>query len=291
MLAYDLKAILKIVPEAMPLIKQASIEQEFPIDSQDSYIASVLRFEYLTKVAHTVVDYDAYTTLEKAASMYQIEAELKPLVEKIRSVGMDSLLEKSASESTSLMEVEASIRDMVSGYADLEKAAELAEGLYEVYGSDSLSEDIAKYAGVGYLNKEASVKGMISRYQASKNHTFIKLARILTDLDETKVGREDLVKLASVVGGLEKESNILGLGFNFYEEAIVKSAASILEISLAGTKVPYEKIAKLGKDRIASVIGKDVADEIKNDPVNDKYVLESLPLDLQKILLSVLKSV
>lgn len=285
MLAYDIKAILEIVPEATALVKKANLEQEFPVETMDSYIASVLRFNYLTKVAKVAVDYDAYGTLEKAAAVYNIENELKPFIASISAYASNALV-KSASEFNSTEEYSTS-----SAFQGMEKTAQVAAHLYEIHGADGMNDDIKKYAGVGYLDKEAAVGGMISRYQASKDERFVKLARIINDTDETTLLRADLMKIASTVLDLEKENELQYMGFNFFEESIVKSAASVLLISLAGAKVPYEKIARLGKDRIASVLGKDVAEGLTNDPVNDKHVLESLPLDLQRILASLLKSV
>ncbi len=290
MLAYDIKSISEIVPEALPLIKKADLEQDFPIDTKDSYIASRLRVEYLTKVANQVVDYNVITELSRLSSVYNVEEQLTPLMEKIAGYSQEKFTGDYNSKEE-LNTLFTQFIDYTSGIPNFEKAAEVAEKLYNNYDEKHIPDTAYKYACNGFLNKKAAVSGMIARYQASKDPLFIKMARLLQDSDETKLKKEDLVKLASVVSTLEEKSDIVGLGFNFYEEAIVKSAASVLEISIAGTKVPYETIAKLGKDRIASVIGSDVANELKNDPVNDKYVLESLPLDLQRIILSLVKSV
>lgn len=290
MLAYDLKAILEIVPEAMPLVKKANLEQDFPVDSKDSYIASMLRVKYLTKVAHTSVDYDAQNLLDKAGTLYNASEELAPMLEKLEKYAeLKVLAQRSLEDSIASTNLE--FYNSISGLADLEKAASIACKAYDLYGEEGMSDEMLKYAGVGFLHKEAAVKGMIARYQASKNPMFVKLARMVSDVDETSVTRGDILSLASTVTSLEKEANLQLYGFNFYKDCIVKSASSVLEISIAGQKVPYETIARLGKDRIATVVGKEVADELKNDPVNDKHVLESLPLDLQKILLSIIKSV
>ncbi len=83
MLAYDVKNILALIPEAEPMIKQATVEEDYPIDSKASYLASSLRFTYLTKIAGRQVDYDAYEALEKGARVYNCADELADLTTKI----------------------------------------------------------------------------------------------------------------------------------------------------------------------------------------------------------------
>jgi hypothetical protein len=93
---------------------------------------------------------------------------------------------------------------------------------------------------------------------------------------------------------LDKKAGLDIMGFNFYKEAlIVKKAAYAggLSVKVDGQDVPYSKIQALGKERIGSFLGKDIGASLTEDPVNDKAVIESLPLDSQKMLASILKSV
>src|ERR1700745_4179518 len=64
MLAYTLNNILELIPEILPLVKQASVDEEFPIDNRDSVLASALQLKYFEKIAYEPVD---FTTLEKVA--------------------------------------------------------------------------------------------------------------------------------------------------------------------------------------------------------------------------------
>jgi hypothetical protein len=62
-------------------------------------------------------------------------------------------------------------------------------------------------------------------------------------------------------------------------------------VKLAGQNIPYENLERVGHGKIASYIGKDVADEMNHGPENFKAVAETLPLDLQRVLVSLTKNV
>ena len=79
MLAYDLNNILQIVPEAVGMVKEASLSEDFPTDSKDSTLASGLQIAYLTKVAGEIVDYVIQDKVSRAAIAYGISDELEKL--------------------------------------------------------------------------------------------------------------------------------------------------------------------------------------------------------------------
>lgn len=289
MLAHKIKDILTIVPEAMDMVKQASLEQDYPTDSRDSTIASYLAMHYMMKVAHKPVDYDAIFKVEKAASLYNIEKEVKPLLEK-----MDNhvVLEKSAS-TVDLGALQARFEGDLTGFSDLEKCASEAQEMYATYGEDLTSDIIKTFAGKDILNKEAALGALVARYEISKDAKFIKLASILRNVDELNLTDGEKVKLGNTVTALDKQANLQVKGFNFWKEAFVKEAAfnTICEVRLSNIPYPYEKIQKLGKARISQAIGQDVANELTGNAAHDKQVLETLPLDLQEILSRMLKAI
>ena len=129
---------------------------------------------------------------------------------------------------------------------------------------------------------------MANRFLATKDEGFKKLAHIVAkDLREDDF--KNIQKVCKVATHLDKKAGLDVIGFNFYRDSLIpitKIAAlkSSLYVTLGGEQIPYEKISKFGKDRIHSILGKDVADSLTDDHVNNKYALEALPRDLQILL-------
>lgn len=294
MLAYKIKEILTLVPDVEPFIKKASIEEEFPIDSKDSTLASWLAIKYMQKVAHEIVDYSEMEKVEKAAQLWNIPSEFwkyEALMEGAGQLRKEASLQNPEQD---LMYKQAHFEGQLSGFVDLEKVASEAQELYDQYGDAIKSDTIKRYAGIGYLNKEAALSGLVARYKASGDDRFIKVASALRNTEVETLCTEDIRKLCNTVTSLDKQAQISARGFNFFDETvIVKEAelASVCSVRLANVEVPYEKISKLGKDRISQTVGKDVADELTCNAYHDKQVLETLPLDLQEILVRMTKAV
>ncbi len=290
MLAHNLKSILTIIPEAKELIKQANIEEEFPLDSRDSVIASNLRVQYLEKVANKHIDFHTKARVVKAAELYDVTGLVADLSANFNS------LEKSASAFTPTrpeMEVDFESNLAGFGFLDLEKAASVAEELMETYGSEVESSEVRRYAGHAWLNKEAAVQAMSNRYHASKDSGYVKLAQ-LAAYSIREDDFESISALCKTVTGLDKKAGLDIQGFNFYKEALMTKRSelmSYLTVSIGGTQVPYEKVMKLGKDRLGSLIGKDAVAPMNDDPVNNKAILESLPADLQAVVKAAIRSI
>jgi hypothetical protein len=292
MLAHNIKAILTLVPEARSMTKQASLEEDFPYDSKDSVCASYLRLHYLTKVAEKQVEPAIEAKITKAAQLHGVKETLDGFLDRFNT------FEKKASETEAkygrtLKDIQAGFEGELGGFGFLgiEKAASTAKSICEKYGDEVTSTEVLRYAGKAYLNKEAAVMTLANRYHATKEPAFVKVARLVADSikesDFTAIGQ-----LCETVTQLDKQAGLDIIGFNFYREALMTKKseyAGSMTINLAGTPVSWEKIQKFGKDRISSTIGKDVGDALTGDPSNDKAVLESLPLDLQKMLLSISK--
>lgn len=291
MLAHNLKEILEIVPEAMSLVKQANLEEEFPTDCKDSVTASYLRVAYLEKYAEKYVSPETKAFIEKAAGLYGIKDGLDKFIPRFNN------LEKKASiqEKTyglDLMEKQAYFEGSLGGFLNIEKAAEAATELVEKYGMDNItSTDVLRYAGKAYLNKEAAIKTLSNRYYATKDNSFVKLAQITAN----NIREDDfsnINELCKTVTLLDKKAGLDIIGFNFYKEALLTKQAeliSVMAVNLAGEQIPYEKILKFGKERIASTLGKDVANDFTGNPAADKPMLEALPRDLQIMLKGLVK--
>ena len=293
MLAHNLKDILKLIPESKELIKQANIEEEFPLDSPDSASASYLRAHFLIKVAGKSFDMDQFDRIEKAVSLYGTKDALDAWLPRFNT------LEKKASEAEkkhqpSVKEAEANFEGNLAGfgYLGIEKTASAAEDIYSKFGPLVKSAEVLRYSGNTYINKEAAIQALSNRYTASKDIAFVKIARVIVD----NVRDNDFKAIHEVcktVTGLDKKAGLDIIGFNFYKEALFAKKAdytSSLNINLAGSSVPYEKVMNFGKERIGATIGKDVEGSMTDCPVNNKAVLESLPRDTQVLLKSLLKA-
>lgn len=290
MLAHNIKEILTLVPEAQELVKKADLEQDFPVDSADSAAASLLRVNYLTKVAGKPQDPEKVAYIEKAASLFGVKEKVDELVIKFNS------MEKKASFSREEVQMEEALfeGDLGGfGFLSLDKAAEKAENMCAQYGDLVKSAEVKRYAGQAWLNKEAALKTLANRYYASKEQGYVKIARVVND----SIRENDfsaIRDLCKTVTSLDKKAGLDVVGFNFYKEALLtkeSALASCMSVNLAGEQVPYEKIQRFGTDRIAATVGKDIAASMTGNPVEDKAVLESLPRDLQVMIKSLVKSV
>jgi hypothetical protein len=295
MLAHSLKPILQLVPEAMPLVKQASVDQEFPLDSKDSTLATALQLKYFEKVAYHAVDVFQLEKVAKAVDLYGLREQLNELTGKMVKAAQAKKEEVSLDD----QKLEYQIKEAAFSHnfqSTKERATEATE-LYKQASDLGItpSEDVVRYSGHAYFDKEAALKGLTVRYNETKDLDFVKVARVIVEgkNDERLRDADNLVKLASFIDTLDKRNHLQFKGFDFFKEAFVKEAAykSALMVKLAGQQVPYESLERVGHTRIASYIGKDVADEMNHGPENFKAVAETLPLDLQRMLVSLTKNV
>lgn len=290
MIAYYIKDILSIAPEAIEFIKQANIEEDFPSDSKDSVAASYLSMNYLNKVAHKPVDIEQFKRIEKAAELYKLPEVLSGIVQKFEQFDIEK---KAASqripEHEELKMLESYFVGNLTGFVDIEKQAQAAEHLYDTYKEKITSPEVIVYSGNGYLHKEAAIGALIARQQATGDRRFLKVATIIRNTEPLEYSMDDLRKLAHIVTKLDKEYHLGTVGFNFYKESMTKEASGIC-IKLMNQQVPYEKFVKFGNERIGTVLGSDVSKALNGDVGNDKAVIESLPMDMQKVLHSFVKN-
>jgi hypothetical protein len=293
MLAYYIKPVLELVPEISPMIKSASVDKEYPTDNKSSVLASAMAIEYMIKIARKTPDYTEMEKVAKAVDAYSLKTQIGSLSEVMikRASRVAEESEKNSTESYMLKE--ASFKGSISGFSDIATTAATAKGLYKQASEKGVtpSIEISMYAGKLPLDKTAALKSLSVRHSLTKEAEYIKLAKALGSASEVSEATASF--LAEIVTGLDKKAGLTFKGFNFYREAFhtKEAAASVLNIKLAGQDVPYEKLARVGKANIASYIGKDVAAEFDRGPANFKQVAETLPLDLQKVLISLTKNV
>lgn len=277
MLAYDMNEILRIIPDAVGLVKEASLSQEFPIDNPDSALASALRVDYLTKVAGEHV---AYPTREKVAQAVEVFG----LSEKVEKYGQTMTKYASAKKladqydetATRLLQEEI----MVSGFGygqNLVKQAEYANRLVEKFGYDDLGDMALRYSSSMYFDENQLLQSLEKRAFETKDNRYNEIKDVVVGFGVdtlNAVGRE---KRASVAAAITRVDSELHYNGDIYKEAFVKEAS--VQVKLKTKTVSFTDIQRLGKDHIGDILGKDVASALTGDPANDKAVIEALPIE------------
>lgn len=294
MLAYSLNPILELLPEATDLVKKASIELDLPIDNRDSCAASALSITYAAHVSGKSLDPEAMDKVAQAVTLYDLESTLRPLkAELVKRAQMKSL-QAARDPTQEYLAKEAKFWGDLSGSVDLVKQAAKAEELAKEASSLGLkpSETVQRYAAQMYLDKQSAVTALAARYQATKDTGFAKIACAIGRLSTETLRPETVGDICRTVTNMDKQAGLAAKSFDFYAEALItkEAATSALMVKLCGQDVPYESIERAGRARVAQYIGEDVAKEMDSGPANAKAVFETLPLDLQRLLLNVIKN-
>lgn len=295
MLAHNLKDILQIVPEAKEHIKQADIEQEFPLDNRDGALASYLRAYYLVKVAGKPIEPEVMEKLQKAATLYGIMEQAKPFIQtmkKYAELQHTETLDKA--EAIPVKVAEANFEGSLSGMFDITQAMKDARELMTKYAVEITSSNVKLYAGQAYFIKQAAIDALTSRATFSGNDIYTKIAALVDKSMDYTSKPNEILNLCERVIELDKKAGLTARGYNFVKEALSVAPErlnSALVIKIAGKRFPYESFQRLGKHRISQYLGKDVADELTHDPLLNKRILETLPLDLQRVLAGMLRNV
>lgn len=274
MLAYQMHDILKIVPEAVSLTKEASLSEEFPLDSKDSVLASGLRVAYLTKVAGEQVNYAVQEKVANAAVAFGLTDTLEKFASRIEAFGA---AEKKASlyneDETLALQTEV-LRGQLGFHQDLLKVASYAEGLCERFGSKVSDVDALRYSGSMALDYGLLENALQKRAYETQDTRYNDVLNVVADfgIDSLNLAsREKRASVAKSIAGLDQEHFYNG---DIYKEAFVKQAS--YSIKLKTKTVPYEN---LDRGKVSDILGKDVASALTGDYANDKAVIDSLPLD------------
>lgn len=295
MIAYTLSNVLELVPEALPFVKQASLDKEYPLDSRDNCMASALCIGYHAFIDKQSVDPFVMEKVAQALDLYGLSKEATEITAKM---AQRSLFQKAASnedKQAQYLTKQANFEGQRSGFTDTEILAKQAQDLYEEAQRFGLepSEAVSVYSGNAYLSKEAAVGALQARFHATQDTTFVKLAVAINSDPNPTLSTKTIQDLCQTVTKLDKQAQLNALGFDFYKETlIVKKAAysKSLRVRVGKEEFPLESILRIPSHHIENYLGKDVAKELKSDPGNAKAVIESLPDDLKQVLLQILKS-
>ena len=246
--------------------------------------------------------------LEKAASLYDISLENKPL-EKVASVkeyNRNEYLIPNDEEQTGMCKV-ASEQDVHHGirmitrnrkFLGIEKLAHANKVLCEKarqYQMD-LDPSVAQSAGLTQCNLEkvaewVEVRAMLAKEQETKD-SFTKLANTLK-VAPPSTTRETLLKVASTIANLDEQAELTSSYFTKLPDPMltVFNTTKLAEETLyfGGQNVPFSKFLETDTDVYAQVLGDDVVEEITTDGILDavklRDILVTLPADLQVALL------
>jgi hypothetical protein len=296
MLAYTLKEILTLLPEALPLVKEAHIDQEMPLGNRDSAIATALQLKYHEAVNYRPADIFSIEKVAKAVRLYGAEDVVDDLSKKLVKAAAERRIQLGRDYKDEYLQKEAAFHVESTGYSDPLRVVGQAEQLYKEAKTIGIepSEEVVRYSGNGYLNKEAAIRSLAARYQATQNADFVKIASAINKLDTFTMKPETVQDICRTISEMDKQAGISAKGFNFYREAILTKEAelgSVMHINLCGKAMPFEKIARVGRDRISQYIGEDVAKEMDQSPLHTKHAFEALPLDLQRVIVDLTKNV
>lgn len=291
MLLHDVKRVIPLLDQhTSDLIKKASLQEDYPISTKADIFASAVVIEYLEKIACEKVPADKRALVKRAAEVANLNTEISVASMAMQSNHNAIQMEKAASAIFDHNYLRTQIQDHLSNSTGgIEKAAGFAEDLAST--GVALTFEEACLAGQVALNKEAAINGLVVRANMaaiSDAAEFVKIARALNASTE-ELGPQGSSEICKQVAALDKSAGLAARGFNPYKEFFVKSAG--VTVQLCGKAVPYEKIQKLGSARIGAALGKEVSSVLFKDPAADKQVLETLPLDLQQLLCSLLAGV
>lgn len=296
MLAYTLKEVLQLVPDAYGHVKQASITEDFPLDSASSTIASALQVQYHQHVSGKPVDLYAMEKIASAVEMYGVGDVVDDLTGQMKAAAFERAIAQHTDPKAEFLTKQAGFVGDLSGFKDVTIISATAQELYKEAKELGIkpSEEVVRYSGHAFLNKQAAVESLAARYQASGNVGFAKIAVALGKSNTDVFKPETVQDVCRTVSEMDKSAGLSLKGFDFYREVLLTKEAAIvsaLKVKLAGKEIPYESIERVGKARIGQYIGEDVAKEMDSGAANFKQVVETLPLDLQRVMLDLTKNV
>jgi len=285
MLAHTLKPILELVPEALPMIKQAHVDEEFPLSNRDSCIASALCVNYAAQVSGNPIALNVLEKVAKAVKLYNVESQIKTLTDKMVAV----VHEKKAAAVLpgEYMDKQANFEGDFTGFTDVLEQSAKAENLYKEAKALGIepSDQVKRYSGHAFLVKEAAVKSLAVRYHKTNQAGYVKLAAAINKANEFNLKPETVVDLCRTVSEMDKAA---GLTMDFFKETLVTKQAEALDsmtVRLRNKEIPLNNILALGEKRLASYLGTEITREMNDGPMNFKAALESLPIDSQQLLL------
>lgn len=296
MIGYTLKHVLELVPEAFPLTKSAHVEQNFPVDGRDDCLASALSVEYIKHIKKASVDYDTLSKVVRSVSAYGLHEKVAELSTLMVARHKDLMIKASQElTSSSFLEKQAFWEGGLTDSPDLVEQGLQARDLVKQASALGVepSPQVLRYSGNLPLEKEAALSALNSRFHLTKDPVLLKIAAALSKEASFVFNPKLVQSLCSTISGLDKKAGLNARGFDFYKEALVEKQAALraIRVRVGKEEYPIESIQRVPSHLLTQYLGEDFSKELSGqDPMTTKAVVESLPMDLQNVLLSLLKN-
>lgn len=294
MIGYTLKPLLELLPEALPFVKKANLTEDYPLDSKDACVASALCISYHANIDKQSVDPWLMEKVAHAVDLHGMTETVNNLSQTLKSRALFTKQASSVDRQAEFLTKQASFEGDLSGIrVDVEGLSKKASELYEEALSmgQEPSETVSLYSANAFLNKQAAVDSLNARFHATKDPVFVKIA-VAINSNSAAPSRKTIQDLCSTVTGLDKKAGLDKMGFDFYKETlIVKSAAysSVCRVRIGKEEFPLDAVQRIPDSYLNDYLGADFSKELKSDPNTAKAVVESLPADLQQVLLQLIK--
>ena len=295
MIGYTLKHVLELMPEAMEMVKAAAIEQEYPVGSKSDCFASNLVATYKQHIEKVAVDSSILEKLASAALAYGIGDEVAKLSAEMLKRKDTMVKQASIASQDDYMLKQANWQGDLTGFVDLSEIAKSAESLRADAEAAGITpcKEVDLYSGNAFLSKEAALGALGSRFYVTNDNVFVKLAAALSKESEVIPPGRLVKSLCETVTGLDKKAGLAAKGFNFYKEALIEKSAAVdsMSVRVSGRDYSMGKVMRLPEPYVNDYMGKDFYKEMTSDPSSAKAMIESLPMDSQHVLSTLLKNV
>lgn len=247
------------------------------------------------------------SNLEKAAALYEIKLEEKPL-SKIASTQETSIVRDDYLLPDEGMCKVASIGDIELGIEFLRRNSQSMGIMSMAHANKVLCKKASELkvelpvkvyqeAGLTKCNLEKLGEWLETRAVVAKNpkhkEAYTKLANVVDPKSKEPITRSTLLKVATTIAIVDEESGLA----RKYRSGIETPMSSVFNtekvaeetVYFGGHNLPLSNFVKVNADVYAQVLGDDVLDEITTEGQLDEAklmdILTTLPADLQQALL------
>ena len=250
-------------PWLQPLVKEAEDWSTFPVGNQSQTVFSYILADHLQKRAEI---FDIPEHVKRAFQMRKVRnPEISRIVDRIAQDQLPKMQEDS---------FQAFQKQAEENY--LEKSAEEIKDIAEQYGYEFTDASLSIKAGQKGFHKEAAITALEARFAARQDERYVSL-RELIEKEAENIEPSKAWVYAAAIERLDAETGLNSYGFNFSKEASLHR--SVLKVKLHQKEVPVENLLAY-KKHIEDMVG----DKLPDNPQELKVVIDTLPLDLKKLI-------
>jgi len=261
--------LLTEFPELSPLVKAAESWDDFPTDTDAQVIFSFALANHMEKSAQI---YDIPEHVKRAVAVGKIR---NPEITRIVDGIAQKQLPKMQARSNEALTKEASVPSIVAEEFYMEKSAAELRDIADTYGHQFHTPELAIKAGQKGFSKEAAIESLQSRCAASGDKRYEQLVDML-EKTAGDLSTERCATLGAAMDILDRETGLASYGFNFAKEAAQRR--SELPVKLDKKTASIEELLQKHQ-HLENIVG----DKLPKDPHELKAVMETLPLDLKRL--------